>query len=274
MTTRLSVFSIALVVMGLVFVSAVLPGSGQARQAPTATFPRTTDGRPDLNGIWQANNAANWDIQDHSARMGPVVVLGAAFSVPAGLGVVVGNDIPYKPEALAKKKEFAAKWVDLDPEAKCYMPGIPRATYMPYPFQIVQTPQRTLMVYEFAGAARMIYMTKTDDAPVDAWMGLSRGRWEGDTLVIDVTGLNGEAWFDRAGNFQSNTLHVIERYTPMTRDALQYEVTIEDPTLYTRPWKMTMPLYRRLETNVQLLEYKCVEFAEEKLYGHLKPAAK
>jgi hypothetical protein len=145
---------------------------------------------------------------------------------------------------------------------------------MPYPFQIVQSsPRRMLMVYEFAAAARTIYMNTTDEAPVDTWMGWSRGRWDGDTLVIDVTALNGEAWFDRAGNFQSNTLHVVERYTPMTRDALQYEVTIEDPTLYTRPWKMTMPLYRRLERNIQLLEYKCVEFAEEKLYEHLKPAA-
>jgi hypothetical protein len=223
-----------------------------------------------LNGIWQAVNTANWDIQDHSARQGPIVALGAAFSVPAGAGVVEGNEIPYQPWAAEKKKQNGESWLTLDPEIRCYMPGVPRATYMPHPFQIVQSRDRVLMAYEFASASRIVRMTKTEDAPVDSWMGWSRGRWEGDTLVIDVTGFNDQTWFDRAGNFHSDALHVIERYTRTGPDHLWYEATIEDPKVFTRPWKMSMPLYRRQEKTAQVLEYKCVEFAEELMYGHLR----
>jgi hypothetical protein len=237
--------------------------------------PRTADGKPDLNGIWEALNTANWDIQDHAAKMGPVVALGAAFSIPAGLGVVEGNEIPYLPEAAAKKKENSEHWLTSDPEIKCYLPGVPRATYMPYPFQIFQTPQYVLMVYEFASANRTIYMDSKLKSPNDTWMGWSVGHWEGDTLVVDVTSFNDQTWFDRAGNFHSDALHVVERYTPISHDALDYEVTIEDPKVFSRPWKMRMPLYRRLEKNAQLLEYKCVEFAEELMYGPLrKPPSK
>ena len=157
-----------------------------------------------------------------------------------------GDDIPYQPWAAAKKKENAANWLKLDPEIKCYMPGVPRATYMPYPFQIVQTPTHILMAYEFASASRTIYMNSKEESPADTWMGWSRGRWEGDTLVVDVNAFNGQTWFDRAGNFHSDALHVVERYTPISRDVLQYDVTIEDPKVFTRPWKMSMPLYRRV----------------------------
>ena len=194
--------------------------------------------------------------------------------MPAGLGVVEGDDIPYQPWAAAKKKENAANWLKLDPEIKCYMPGVPRATYMPYPFQIVQTPSHILMAYEFASASRTIYMNSKDESPADTWMGWSRGRWEGDTLVVDVNAFNGQTWFDRAGNFHSDALHVVERYTPISRDVLQYDVTIEDPKVFTRPWKMSMPLYRRVEKHAQLLEYKCVEFVEELMYGHLRKKTK
>ena len=232
--------------------------------------PRAHDGHPDLNGTWQAVNTANWDIQNHPARQGPVTALGAAFSVPAGAGVVEGNEIPYQPWASEKKKQNADNWLTLDPEIKCYMPGVPRATYMPHPFQIVQTRNTILMAYEFAGASRIVRMTKTEDAPIDSWMGWSRGRWEGETLVVDVTGFNDKTWFDRAGNFHSEALHIVERYDRTGPDHLWYEVTIEDPKVFTRPWKMSMPLYRRKEKNAQLFEYKCVEFVEELMYGHLR----
>jgi hypothetical protein len=232
--------------------------------------PRTADGKPDLNGIWQAVNTANWDLQDHPARMGPVSALGAAFSIPAGQGVVEGKEIPYLPEALAKKKENAAKWMTSDPEVKCYLPGVPRASYMPYPFQIFQTAGEIFIAYEFAGANRTIYMNSKQTSPVDTWMGWSTGHWEGDTLVVDVTSFNDQTWFDRAGNFHSDALHVVERYTRVSPDALDYEVTIEDPKVFSRPWKIRMPLYRRLEKDARLLEYQCVEFAEELLYGHLR----
>ena len=245
------------------------PAVGQ-NPSPGYRAPRAHDGHPDLNGIWQAVNTANWDIQDHPARPGPVTVLGASFSIPAGAGVVEGSDLPYQPWALEKKKQNADQWLTLDPEIKCYMPGVPRATYMPYPFQIVQSRDTILMAYEFASASRIVRMRKTGDAPIDSWMGWSRGRWDGDTLVVDVTGFNDRTWFDRAGNFHSDALHVVERYSRTGPDHLWYEATIEDPKVFTRPWKLSMPLYRRTEKNAQLLEYKCVEFVEELMYGHLR----
>jgi hypothetical protein len=256
--------------------AAALTTALQLSAPPTASgaeaykAPRTADGKPDLNGIWQALNTANWDIQEHAARSGPVVALGAAGAVPAGLGVVEGDEIPYLPAAAAKKKENFENRLTADPEVKCYLPGVPRATYMPFPFQIVQTPKYILIAYEYAGAARTIYLDQVPPNPVDSWMGHSVGHWEGDTLVVDVTRLNEQTWFDRAGNFHSDALHVVERYTPLSRDALTYEATIEDSKVFSRPWKMSMPLYRRLEKNAQLMEFKCVEFVEELMYGHLR----
>ena len=246
---------------------AVMPSPAQA---PAYKAPKTKDGKADLNGIWQAMNEANWDIRPHAASQGPVFSLGAAYSAPAGLGVVEGGDIPYKPEAAAKQKENFTNRLKLDPEIKCYMGGVPRSTYMPYPFQIVQGTDTMMFVYEYAGAVRVINMKAPTKAPADSWMGWSNGKWEGDSLVVDVTSLNDQTWFDRAGNWHSDQLHVIERYTRVGPDALQYEATIDDPKVFTRQWKMSMPLYRRMEKNAQLLEYKCVEFAEEVLYGHLR----
>jgi|SoiMetStandDraft_2_1073263.scaffolds.fasta_scaffold77769_2 hypothetical protein len=243
---------------------------GAAAQAQTYRAPRTADGKPNLNGIWQALNEANWDLEAHAASQGPVLALGAQFSVPPGVGVVEGGAIPYKPEALAKKKENFANRTKEDPEVKCYMGGVPRSTYMPYPFQIIQGTGTIMMAYEYAGGVRIINMGKPTEAPVDSWMGWSNGRWEGDTLVIDVTGLNDQTWFDRAGNYHSDALHVVERYTPRSADTLMYEATIEDPNVFTRSWKISMPLYRRVEKNAQILEYKCPEFAEDMLYGHLR----
>jgi hypothetical protein len=239
-------------------------------QRPRYQAPRAADGHADLNGIWQAVNTANWDLQDHPARRGPVTALGASFSIPAGVGVVEGNEIPYQPWAAEKKKQNAEHWLTLDPEIKCYMPGVPRATYTAHPFQIVQSRDTVLIAYEFASASRIVRMSNPGEAPLDSWMGWSRGHWDGDTLVVDVTGLNDQTWFDRAGNFHSEALHVTERYTRTDPDHLSYEATIEDPKVFTRPWKISMPLYRRMEPNAQLLEYKCVEFVEELMYGHLQ----
>jgi hypothetical protein len=243
-------------------------------QAPYRA-PRTGDGRPNLNGIWQAINSAHWDIEAHSAAPGLINdQLGAAYSIPGGMGVVEG-EIPYRPEALAKRNQNFANRLQLDPEIKCYLPGVPRATYMPYPFQIIQSPGHIMILHEFASAVRTIYMDHQKEAPADSWMGWSNGRWEGETLVVDTTGFLGTTWFDRAGNHHSDALHVIERFTTRSADTLMYDVTIEDPKVFTRPWKMSMPLYRRIERNAQLMEYRCVEFAEELLFGHLrKPPSK
>jgi hypothetical protein len=243
--------------------------------------PRLANGKPDLNGIWQALSEANWNIEAHAAmpalalRQGPygpvpaapVVALGAIGSVPPSLGVVEGGEIPYLPAARAKQKENQADSLNRDPEIKCYLPGVPRATYMPYPFQIFENANQIFIAYEYAGAVRNIYTKDPGKPPVDSWMGQSAGHWEGDTLVIDVTGFNDMSWFDRAGNFHSDKLHVTERYTRTSPDVISYEAIIEDPEVFSRPWKMTVPLYRHQEKNAQLLDFKCVEFVEELLYG-------
>jgi hypothetical protein len=240
-------------------------------QSSTYVAPRTADGKPDLNGIWQAVNTANWDLQDHPAQAG-LPPMGAIGAIPPGQGVVEGSEIPYQPRAAAKRKEnFQKRWTD-DPEVKCYLPGVPRATYLPYPFQIIQGTNKIAIVYGYAEANRTIHMDKTkpEPSPIDSWMGRSHGRWDGDTLIVDAAGFNGKAWLDRSGDFASDSLHVIERYTRISRDHIAYEATLEDPAVFTRPWKIGMPLYRRLDKNAQVLEFKCVEFAEELLYGHLR----
>ena len=250
-------------------------------QAPAYRAPRTADGKPDLNGIWQALNEANYDIQTHVARSAmqlrpgpygplpapPVLALGAVGAVPPGIGVVEGDEIPYFPAAAAQKKKNQENWVTLDPEVKCYLPGVPRATYMPYPFQIFQSSKALFIAYEYAGAVRNIYLKDPGPAPVDSWMGQSVAHWEGETLVVDATGFNDQSWFDRSGNFHSDKLHVVERYTRTSPEVISYEATIEDPTVFSKSWKMSMPLYRRVEKNAQLLDFKCVEFVEELLYG-------
>ncbi|MBF8301492.1 MAG: hypothetical protein HW394_1862 [Acidobacteria bacterium] len=258
------------ILAGTAAVGVLLAATPGAAQAPAYRAPRTADGKPSLNGLWQALNTANWDLQGHAAARGPAPLLGAVFAVPPGLGVVEGDEIPYVPAAAATKKENQANWTKLDPEAKCYLPGVPRAAYLPYPFQIVQSPQNILISYEYAGAVRVINMGAPTKAPGDSWMGWSNGRWDGETLVVDVTSLDERTWFDRAGNFHSDALHVVERYTPRSADTLNYEATIEDPKVFSRPWKISMPLYRRVERNAKLLEYRCVEFAEELLYGSLR----
>jgi hypothetical protein len=289
---------------GMTFVATIVASAvvwscrpGQPAQGDSASYraPRTADGSPDLSGIWQALNTANYDLQAHAARPALALMpapprsgtpgltrattvelpipqlraLGAVGGVPAGEGVVEGDEIPYQPWAAAKKKENAEHWLERDPEIKCYMPGVPRATYMPYPFQILQGTNKVVFAYEFAGATRTIHMDKVGDSPASTWMGWSRGRWEGETLVVDVKDFNEDTWFDRAGNFHSDALHVTERYTRTGPDHLMYEATIEDPKVFTRPWKVRMPLYRRVEPQKSLLEYKCVEFVEELMYGHL-----
>jgi hypothetical protein len=258
-------------VIGAVCVAMVASSGAlvMAQGAGTA-FPRTKDGRPNFSGLWQVMNTANWDVQAHEARRGPVIALGAAFSVPPGTGVVEGNEIPYQPAAAAKKKENGEHWLTRDPEIKCFMPGIPRATYMPHPFQIVQSTETVVMAYEFANASRIVRMGATGKSPAPAWMGWSNGRWDGDTLEITVTDQVEDTWFDRAGNFHSDALTVVERYTPVDANTLNYHVTIDDPKVFTRPWKMNMPLYRRLEKHAQLMEYRCVPFVEELMYGHLR----
>jgi hypothetical protein len=249
--------------MVVILCLAAVPIFGQTANRPA----RMPDGKPNLNGIWQAMNTANWDLQEHASRAGLVVALGAEAAEPGGPGVVDGGEIPYLPAAKEKKKANFAQRLTADPEIKCYLPGVPRANYMPYPFQILHSAKAIFFAYQYDGAVRNIFLKDPGPAPADSWMGQSVGHWEGDTLVIDVTGLDERTWFDRAGDFHSDVLHVVERYTPLGPDILSYEATIEDPKVFSRPWKIRMPLYRHVEKDARLMEFKCVEFAEELMYG-------
>ncbi len=282
------VTALAAISMGAVIAVGVTGTASQA-QDPAARPAQTPDGRPNFNGVWQAINEAHWDLEAHEARSGmvmqegvypyeyarvpaaPVVALGAAAGVPGSLGVVQGDGrIPYRPEALQLKQENGDNWIDRDPELKCYLPGTPRAMYMPYPFQIVQGTNKIHMNFAFSNAARVIHLDDVELPPDYTYMGHSVGRWEGDTLVVDVTDFHGRNWFDRAGNHHTEALRLTERYSAMTPDAIWYEVTITDPETFTEPWTIAMPIYRRLDPNATVLDYPCIEFAEEFLYGNLR----
>ncbi len=253
-----------------------------AQSASAQEIPRLSDGRPDMNGIWQVLNEANYDLEPHIARHSmqmregpvnpvpaiPTLRLGAVGAVPGSLGVIVGGGtIPYTADARALKDENAASWIERDPEVKCNMPGVPRATYIPMPFQVVQSEKDFFIAYQFAGAVRDIYLDNPGPSQVDSWMGWSVGNWEGDTLVVDVTGLLDGTWLDRAGSHHSIQMHVVERYTMMGPNHIDYEATIEDPEVLTEPFTIKMPLYRRMEENARLMDFRCVEFVEELLFG-------
>jgi hypothetical protein len=251
------------------------------QQTPSSAIPRTPSGKPDFNGIWQVLSTANNNLEAAPAKaahaMAPgdfvpvpapeIVAMGAVGSVPASFSVVEGGVIPYKPEALARRLENQTNWLSSDPEIKCYMPGVPRATYMPHPFQIFQSEEAMFIAYSFAGAVRNIYLEDPGPPPLDAWMGQSYGYWDGDTFVVEVTGLDDRTWFDRAGNYHTYKLKVTERYTMESANVIQYQATMEDPDLFERPWTVSMPIYRRLEEGFELPQFKCVEFVEELMYG-------
>jgi hypothetical protein len=251
------------------------PATGQSSR------PARVGGKPNLNGIWQAMNTANYDVLSHAARpamalrpgvVGPVparevLALGAVGAVPGGVGVVVGDEIPYTPDARKKQQENQQNWLNADPEIKCYLPGVPRANYMPFPFQILHSEKSVFFAYEFAGAVRNIYLKDPGPPQTDSWMGQSVGRWDGDTFVVEVVGFNDQTWFDRSGNHHSEAMKVVERYTPQGPDVLTYEATIEDKNVFTRPWTIRMPLYRHVNADARLNQFKCVEFVEELLYG-------
>jgi len=241
--------------------------------AQQITRDTTLDGRPNLNGIWKAIDTANWNLEAHSAEaLDRFWEMGAIAAIPAGKSMLkYGGNIPYTPEALAQRDANRAAWPAADPEAKCYILGIPRATYHDIPFQIFQggRDDDLLMVYPFAASQRVIYMNETTGLPLDAWMGKSNGRWEGDTLVVTTLNQNGEAWLDRAGNHYSKQLVVTERFTLLSANHIWYEATLNDPTTYTEPWTIAMPLYRLIDDNAQVYEHKCVPFADKLLYWDL-----
>jgi hypothetical protein len=247
-----------------------------AQAAEPYKAPRTSDGKVDLNGIWQTINTANWDLQEHAARAGLVVALGAVGAEPGGLGVVEGGEIPYLPEAAAKKKANFENRLSDDPEIKCYLPGVPRATYMPYPFQIVQTSKDILIAYEYAVATRKIYMGNVPANPVDSWMGHSVGHWEGDTLVVDRANFSDANWMSAEGivSFHSDALHIVERYRRVDANTIEVDATIEDPKALTGPWKVPTQTMK-LAPFDQIMEIACtgvetaplMEAASKQNYG-------
>ena len=238
--------------------------TGGSTAAPRKPYkaPRGPDGvHPDLNGVWQVLNTANYNIEAHPAsaamqlRPGPyvpvpaaeVVALGAIGAVPAGIGIVQGDGkIPYTADALKLRDENRAEAVENDPEVKCYLPGIPRANYMDKPFQIFHSDKAVFFAYEYAGAVRNVFLEDPGEAPVDSWMGQSYGKWDGDTFVIEVTGLLPDTWLDRSGNLHGSTTKVVERWTPTSDYTMRYEATITDDEVYTKPWTIAFNLYKRV----------------------------
>jgi hypothetical protein len=212
----------------------VCAGFATAQAKKPYAVPRTPDGKPDLQGIWITRNAASFDVSE----------------------VAEGRLIPYLPEALEREQ----KGDRVDPIAHCSMPGVPRITYMPFPFQIMQRPGFVLFLYEYLHDNRIV---TTNPRPhledIDFYFGDSVGHWEGDTLVVDVTNFNDKTWLDSARHTHSDQLHVIERYTRTGPDTIQYEATIQDPKTYSRPWKISMPLHRVTEPGFELREQECVE---------------
>lgn len=249
--------------VAVMFWAATTPLVGQSgtTRVQTYTPPPTADGQPDLQGVWRVWNLAKYDLEDHPARP----------NVPAGRGFVVDppdGRIPYKPAMLARRKENFDNsrtfdpWKSADPYAKCYSPGVPRLTYLGWPFQIVQTPKYVGFVYEWMHQRRFAYFDRRGRLKgVDFWNGDSRASWDGNTLVIDVADFNDRTWFDMAGNFHSAALHVVERYTPLDADALQYDVAIEDANVFTQPWKIRMSIQR--QKDIGILEYECHALLDE-----------
>lgn len=237
--------------------------------AQTGEIPRTPSGKPDLSGIWQAMTSAHYDVEPHAASEGPHPgLMGALSATPAGLGIVEGGRIPYNEQSRRVRDANKVNAIDNDPLTKCYMPGVPRANYMPFPFQIVQSEGVILIAYEVAESNRIVYVDQPElESQVDAWMGHSNAHWEGDTLVVRVSGQMPDTWFDRSGNHHSYEMVVEERWTATGADHVQYEATITDPNTFTAPWTISFPLYRHVADNMQLLEFKCAEFSEEYLYG-------
>jgi len=269
MNSRLTICGSIAVALAIAFTAVAQAQRGAAPRPPAAARPaapaartgyagpRTPDGKPDLNGIWQVLGTAHWNLEAHSASEG----------IPAGFSVVEGGPIPYQPAALAKRNDNLRNRMTEDPLRKCYMPGVPRATYLPFPFEITQMPKHIGIAYEFAHATRTIFLDGTAHMEdLDFWMGDGRGRWEGDTLVIDTVSLGDQTWFDEAGNYHSDALKVVERFTPTDASHIDYAVTIDDPKVFTRPWTMRMTIYRRMEKNLELLDYECAEHVYEKLF--------
>lgn len=236
----------------------------KARQAQAGQIPRLANGRPDFSGIWQTTSAADFDLEPHGGRK----------DAPPSPGVVEGGEIPYLPKALAQRqKNFNGRLAE-DPRLKCYTLGVPRGIYYPEPFQIFQSPRDLTILHQFGHSVRTVHTngTRHPDNPNDWWLGDSRGKWEGDTLVVDVRHFNDETWLDRAGNFHSDALHVVERWKFLDANTIEYRATLEDPQVFSRPWSLGVLLHRHREKNFQLVENYCQTLDYDAFYPPRPPA--
>jgi hypothetical protein len=228
--------------------------------AAGAKIPRLANGKPDFSGIWQTTSAADYDLEPHSTRL----------DAPPGAGVVAGNVIPYLPQALEQTKKNFEVRQSADPRLKCWTLGIPRGIYYPEPFQIFQRARDLTLVFEFGHSVRTINtngtLHPTEENANEFWLGDSRGHWEGDTLVVDVTDFNDETWLDRAGDFHSEALHVVEKWTFLDSNTIEYQARMEDPNVFSRPWDLEVLLYRHREKNFQLIENYCFTLDFDKYY--------
>ena len=243
--------------------AATFLGFAMLAAAAEAPIPRTSDGKPDLSGLWVANTLAAWDVEDHLA----------AYGIPAGKGVVVEGDhkIPYQPWAIGKRTELLKDAAN-DPQAHCHLPGVPRSVYTPFPWQVIQKPGLVVFLYEYPHGIRIVHTDGSRKHPegrdiLNTWMGDSVGRWEGDTLVVDVNGFNDQTWLDMSGNFHSDQLHVIERYKMIDAHNIEYEATMEDPKVYAKPWSMKFPI--RTQKGGDIMEFECLE-GERDLQHYVK----
>ena len=252
--------------------SAAAPSFAQ-QSGSAASRPARIAGQPNINGVWQAMNSANWNLEAHSAEaLKDFWELGSLGAIPAGQSVVDGDGkIPYKPEALAQRDENRAGWPKVRSRDDLLPAGhSARDVHAVSRSRSSRAAATSLFVYTYASANRLVNMGEPIVPPVDTWMGQSNGRWDGNTLVVETTGFNGMTWLDRAGNHHTNALKVTERFTPVSENHMQYSATLEDANVYSRPWTISMPLYRHIEPNAQILEFKCVPFVEELLYKDLE----
>ena len=238
----------------LVLSFALSPAAAQKRVAKSASgVPRASDGKPDLTGVWQGNSTrrGSWE----EANPGP----GQDAGIEPFNSVAVSEPAPYQPWAAEKVREsFNRRAID-DPDAFCLPPGVPRITSVSlFPIQFVQTPQQIVILYEWFHAFRVIPLNAKHPEDLEpSFMGDSVGHWEGDTLVVDVTGFNDKTWLIGAGTFHSEALHVVERYTRVDKDTIIYDVTMEDPKVLTKPWRYRINIMRRDGTRIR--EYECQE---------------
>jgi hypothetical protein len=234
------------------FAAAVLAlWSAGAIRSQSYNPPRLADGKPDLNGIWNGPKEVNADIQAAKVNGKSVIV------DPAN------GKLPYLPAALARQKENNQNRAKADPVGKCYMPGLPRLMYMPDPYQIVEVPGFVAILSEFMHNVRNIPVDGSKHLEnIDLWLGDSRGSWDGDTFVVDTVDFNNQTWFDSAGNYHSDQLHTVERFTRTGPTTITYEATMTDPKVFSAPWKISLPLTLDTRKDAQILENECNYKAE------------